>query len=147
MYQCCHWNTSISPAVRWPLLLESSTTHMITLNLHDSIMRQYHEDPHSLDEETEVQRGKESQVTCLEGGRAECQSLTPPKPCSSLYSVSLCGGAGFIVTFISFPGLYCTAPTGRIHCLLEQSRILIDSVGGGGGTGQVWPRLRGHWGL
>ena len=60
------------------MLLEPSTTHTITLNLHNSIMRQYHEDPHSLDEETEVQRGKESQVTWLEGGRAECQSIRLP---------------------------------------------------------------------
>lgn len=73
------------------MLLEPSTTHTIALNLHDSITRQYHEDPHSLDEETEVQRGKESQVTWLEGGRAECQSHTPPKPCSSLFSVPLWG--------------------------------------------------------
>ena len=112
LYGCCHWNTSVLPAVRWPMLLEPSTTHTIALNLHDSITRQYHEDPHSLDEETEVQRGKESQVTWLEGGRAECHSHTPPKPCSSLYSVFLCGGAGFIVTFISLPSLHCTAHIG-----------------------------------
>lgn len=82
---------------------------------HCTIMWQYHEYPHSAEEETEARRGKEPQVTQL-GFKA--LYFRDHAPVSS-HSASLWGEQDSLSSSDP-PRTYCTVYTGRIHRLLEQ---------------------------